>query len=222
VLEARVNTCGVIRCVLVGICLYACSDRPPPRGSGALETTPTGSAAHPRAPALISRPATLAYANGSVLTTDPPSCRVVLLSEGNTRWDRQLPDCGGLLEAVVAMDSMLYVRDSTKLSSFDAEGTLRWSAKLEGGPMSQAIAAPTAMADSRVALATTPRRVDVYERDGKVAWSFSPPSEEVLRTSPVAMMTEGMIVLSSRAAYYLGASGETRWRIAGPVRPSQP
>ena len=198
---------------VLGVAVVACRERTPPPGAGALETTPTASTASGPASALLSMPRAEAYPNGSVITTDPKSCHVTLLRDGAVQWDREISGCGGLLESTVAMDSMLYVRDSKSLSSFDPEGNLRWTVRLSDTSPSHTLAAPAALADSRVVLAATPKSVVVYERDGKISWSFSPPSEEMLVTAPVEMKTEGVLLMTSRAAYYLSATGEVRWRV---------
>lgn len=193
-----------------------CSERPPPPGSGALETTPTGSSvASGPASAALSSPKAEAYPNGSVVTADPKLCRIMLVHDGNVRWDHEVSGCGGLLETTVAMDSMLYVRDRKALSSFDPEGNLRWTVQLADAPPSHTLSTPASLADSRVVIAATAKNIVAYERDGKVSWSFSPPSEETLVTAPVGMKTEGVLLVTTRAVYYLSASGEVRWRVPG-------
>ena len=199
---------------VLGFAVAGCAERPPPPGAGALETTPTGRAAVAQTPTPLSTPKVLAYPNGSIVTTDPKTCRVTLIRDATQRWDHELSGCGGLLEATVAMDSMLYVRDLKNLSSFDPEGTLRWAVRLTDAPPQYTLATPAALADSRVALASTAKSVVVYERDGRVSWTFSPPSDEVLSAAPVGMKTEGIILITTRAAYYLSATGEVRWRVA--------
>src|SRR5206468_1801223 len=99
------------------------------------------------------------------------------LHDGATQWDREVSGCDGLLETSIAMDSVVYVRTMHDLASFSPEGTLRFSTKLTDPPPPRALAAPTALADSRVAIAATAKNLVVYERDGKVAWTFSPPSD---------------------------------------------
>lgn len=197
---------------VVALSLAACAERTPPPGSGAIETTPTNAAPIPTAESP-SVPAVLAYPNGAIVTADPKTCRIALERDGTIRWDHEIGGCGGLLEATVAMDSMLYVRDPKTLSSFDPDGTLRWAARLADAPP-HGLAVPAALADSRVAIAATTKSVVVYERDGKVSWSFSPPSDEVLVAAPVGMKTEGLALMTSRALYYLSAAGEVRWRVA--------
>jgi outer membrane protein assembly factor BamB len=195
--------------------LTACDDRVPPPGSRALETTPPGSPPEPPPPALLSMPQALPCPNGAVVTTDPSACRIALLRDGRLRWQRELPGCGGLLEAAVAMDSVLYARDKATLTSIDPEGEVRWARALVDPPPPTVLAAPTALADSRVAVAATPHRVDVYEQDGNVAWSFAVPSGEILLSPPVGMKTEGLVLTTSVATYYVGTTGEVRWRVEG-------
>src|SRR5204863_1270592 len=93
-------------------------------------------------PVTLSVPKVLAYPNGSIVTTDPKTCRVALLRDGTQRWDHEINGCAGLLEATVAMDSMLYVRDLKTLSSFDPEGALRWAVRLADAPPPTALALP--------------------------------------------------------------------------------
>jgi outer membrane protein assembly factor BamB len=207
----------VRRPALLSLLLLACSDRPPPAGSGSLETTPTGSA--PRPPELAPAASAITYPNGSVSTLDPARCSVRLLRDGTVKWARTLAGCDGFLSANVAMDSTLYVRDPHTLSAFDADGTLKWAKKLEGAPPLSQLATPAVLADSRAALATTSRGVTVFERDGTIAWSFSLPSGEDLVSPPAGMRTEGMILITERATYYLGATGEVRWRVDGAAKP---
>jgi hypothetical protein len=209
------------RYAALGLALVACMERPPPPGSGALETTPTGSVTRPPTAGMVSLPQALPYPNGSVLTTDPKACRIALLRDGTSRWDLEIAGCNGFLEATIAMDSVVYVRDPKQLSSIAPDGTLQWTAKLGDPPLPRAIATPTALADSRVAIAATSKNLVVYDRDGKVSWSFSPPSDEVLVAAPVGMKTEGIILLSTQAVYYLGAGGEIRWRAASPNHTAQ-
>lgn len=202
-----------LRFALLGLAMTACLERPPPPGSGAIETTPTGSAA--RATSIsLSAPRVAACPNGSVLSTDPKACRVSLLHDGIVRWDRELAGCAGLIETAVAPDSTVYVRTPKTISAFSPDGALTWASKLDDPTIPRGISVPTALADSRVALASGKKALVVYERDGKVSWTFSPPSEEEIVTAPEGMKTEGVIMMTSQATYYLGATGEIRWRIA--------
>ncbi len=77
------------------------------------------------------------------------------------------------------------------------------------------------LADSRVAFLATGRAVVVYERDGKVSWTFAPPADEVFVAAPSGMKTEGMILMTSRGVYYLSATGEVRWRAPGVDRTAE-
>lgn len=202
------------RAVFLGLAMTACLERPPPPGSGAVETTPTGSAARAGAPPAAAGPRVYACPNGSVLATDPKTCRVALLHDGIVRWDRELSGCAGLLEAAVAPDSTAYVRTPKTLSSFSPDGALTWTVKLDDPTLPRTIAAPAPLADSRVAIAGSKKSLIVHDRDSKVSWTFSPPSEEEILAPPEGMKTEGIIVMTSQATYYLGATGEIRWRIA--------
>jgi hypothetical protein len=146
------------------------------------------------------------------MTTDARACRVQVIHEGEKRWGQDLPGCGGVLEAVVAMDSVSYIRTATAVAAFDLDGGKRWSALLEPGTLPATLLAPTVLADSRVALAVTPRKVTVYERDGSLAWGFAVPSSEAFAAAPAGMKTEGLVVSTSHATYLLSAAGEVRWR----------
>jgi len=202
--------------VILGLLLSACSERTPPPGSGSLETTPTGSAA--KSPEPSSEAAVLTYPNGSVAVIDPAKCSVHVLRDGGVRWSQVLAGCAGFLESNVAMDGTLYVRDPKTLSAFDPGGALRWAKKLPDGAMSLLLAVPAVLADSRAAIASAARSVTVFERDGAVSWSFSLPSGEELVAPPEGMKTEGLIVTTSRAVYYLSTSGEVHWRADSPSR----
>jgi len=199
---------------LLGFATIGCVDRPPPPGSGAIETTPTASAAKTTSTALSAGPRALSCPNGSVVTTDAKTCRLALLRDGIVRWDRELSGCGGVLEATVAMDSSVYARTPKALSSFTPDGALSWANKLEDPTVSRHLAAPSSLPDSRVAVLASKKSLVVYEKDGKVSWTFSPPSEEEIVAPPEGMKTEGIVLLTSQAAYYLGATGEIRWRVA--------
>ncbi|HVU05836.1 MAG TPA: hypothetical protein VHE30_29005 [Polyangiaceae bacterium] len=193
--------------------LAACGTREPPRGSGALETTPTASAA-PEAHVEKSRRAVIPAPNGAILVVDPLGCRVELVQQGESRWVHDFEKCGGLLDAVVALDSVTYVRDDQGVTSFDITGAVRFRAPVPSGSLPVALFPPTALADSRVAVAVAPGKITVFERDGKPAWSFSPTSEEVLVAPPAGMKTEGLTLFTSQAVYLLGATGEIRFRAA--------
>lgn len=201
------------RFAFLGLAMTACLERSPPPGSGAIETTPTGSAASAGAQFPLG-PKVLACPNGAVLTTDPKTCRIALLHDGIVRWDRKIADCAGLIEAAVAPDSTVYVRAPNTLSSFSPDGALAWAVKLDDPTIRRHLALPTPLADSRVALAAGMKSLIVYERDGKISWTFSPPSEEEIVAAPEGMKTEGVIMMTSGATYYLGSTGEIRWRIA--------
>lgn len=173
-------------------------------------------------PAQSSGARVLACPNGSVATSDPKTCRVALLRDGIVRWDRELSGCGGILEVTVAMDSSLFVRTPKTLSSFTPEGALSWATKMDDPALPQSISAPTSLPDSRGAVAVSKKSLVVYERDGKVSWTFAPPSEEEITAPPEGMRTEGVILMTTQATYYLGATGEIRWRVANASVPSGP
>lgn len=204
------------RSSILGLFLLACSDRTPPAGAGSLETTPTGSAARPPEP--VSAASALTTPNGGVLALEPGRCRVALLRDGAVRWEHLLSGCAGFLEANVAMDSTLYVRDPRTLTAFSPDGALEWAKKLGDTAPTQLIAMPAVLADSRAAIATTAQTVTVFERDGAPSWSFSLPTGEALVAPPVGMRTEGMVLVTSSAVYYLGATGEVRWRTETQAR----
>jgi outer membrane protein assembly factor BamB len=126
-----------------------------------------------------------------------------------------------LLEAAVAMDSTLYVRDPKTVSALDPAGAVRWAEKLQNPAPSSELAPPTTLADSRMAIAATAKMVVVYERTGKVSWSFSPPSEELLVAPPTGMQTEGLVLLTTRATYYLSAAGDVRFRTPSADRTAE-
>jgi outer membrane protein assembly factor BamB len=200
----------VFRSALVALVLVACSERPPPPGAGALETTPTAKSAH--ASQLTSTPASHTVPNGGVLVVEPGACRVRLLRDGTSSWEHELPRCNGFLEANVAMDSVSYVRDPRSLLRFEPDGWIKWTQKLADPPPPISIAAPTVLADSRAAIAATVKTVTVFEHDGTVSWSFSLPAGEELLAPPTGMKTEGLALVTTRAVYYLSAAGEVRWR----------
>jgi hypothetical protein len=204
----------VRRTVLAAFVSCACSARTPPPGSGSLETTPTGGALVPHEPVSVAR--VITYPNGSVLTVDPADCRIRLLRDGKVRWEHSSSACAGFLEANVAMDSTLYVREPKELSSFDADGALKWAKAITEPIPPQSLALPAVLPDSRMAFATSSRNVSVLDRDGSVSWTFALPSGEDLVAPPIGMKTEGLVLVTSRAVYYLGASGEVRWRNVGP------
>ena len=189
----------------------SCRERAAPPGAGALETTPTASAV-PKAPAAVSQQQIHGYPNGSVLVVDPAACRLQAIDGGAARWTRNYPTCAGLLEAAVARDSTVYARAGRDLASLDKEGRERWRIQVEGAELPRTIAAPTTLADSRVALAESPRSVTVFDADGRPAWRFSVPTEEALVAPPQGLPTEGLALLTGAASYVLGAEGEMRSR----------
>jgi hypothetical protein len=201
--------CGLI------LALSGCKQHASPPGSGALETTPTASGLASAIPPLAveSGPRLAIYPNGAVLVTNPKLCRVSTLQSDRLRWMRDFASCGGFVAAAVARDSVAYVRAGKELFAIEIDGRERWRISLEG-EVPQAIAAPTTMPDSRVVVAASPRSVVAHDLDGKHAWRFSAPADESLLALPVGMHTEGVVLVTSRAAYALGGNGELRWRAA--------
>ena len=201
--------CGLI------LVVSGCKQPPPPPGSGALETTPVASGLGSAIPPLAAEagPRLAIYPNGAVLVTDPKLCRVSALQSDRLRWMRDFASCGNSLTAAVARDSVAYVRAGKELFAIETDGRERWRAALEG-EVPEAIAVPTTMLDSRVVIAASPRSVVAHGPDGKPAWRFSAPVDESLLASPIGMHTEGVVLVTSRAAYALGGNGELRWRSA--------
>jgi outer membrane protein assembly factor BamB len=154
------------------------------------------------------------YPNGAVLILEPTVCRVQAIGSGKQLWTRNYPGCGGLLESAIARDSTAFVRAGRELAALGNEGRERWRIKLEGDQIPRAIAAPTTLADSRVVIAESPRAVAVLDADGRPAWRFSVPTEEVLVAPPEGLATEGLALLTGVASYVLGADGELRSRVA--------
>ena len=122
-------------------------------------------------------------------------------------------NCAGLLEATVALDSVAYIRGTKGLWAMSLGGAVEWNVTVETTNLPAALAVPTSLPDSRVAIAVSPTKVVVYEHDGSVAFSFSTPSEEALVAAPTGMKTEGVALMTSAAAYFLGGTGELRWRV---------
>src|SRR5262245_35494374 len=103
--------------LLAGIALlFAASGckRTPPPGSGAIETTGTS----PGKGDDLGRVHTMVqFPSAAVLVTDATTCTVARY-EGTAKaalWSVILPQCEGVLEAVVAPDSVSYVRTPTGL-----------------------------------------------------------------------------------------------------------
>jgi outer membrane protein assembly factor BamB len=163
--------------------------------------------------AAESGPRLAIYPDGAVLVTDPKLCRVSALQTDRLRWMRDFASCGNFITAAVAGDSVAYVRAGNELFAIETNGRERWRASVEG-EVPVAIAAPATMPDSRVVIAASPRSVVAHDLDGKPAWRFSAPADESLLAPPLGMHTEGVMLVTSRAAYALGGNGELRWRVA--------
>jgi outer membrane protein assembly factor BamB len=161
------------------------------------------------------------YPNGSVLVAEIAPCRVSVFELDRIRWTREFASCGGVLDASVASDSTAYVRTAHALFAIQPDGRERWRAALEDSVPGM-IAQPTTMADSRVVIASNPRAIAAFARDGKPSWRFSAPSDETIVVPPMGMKTEGIALLTSHAAYALGSDGELRWRAAVSALPRVP
>jgi outer membrane protein assembly factor BamB len=205
--------------VLLLALAWGCVERAPPPGAGALETTPTASGSARREVARSAGARQIAaYPGGGVLLADAGACRLTSIEKGKPRWTRDVPACDGLLEAAIGADSVAYVRARKALFAFEPDGKQRWRANLDEATPTP-LCAPMTLADSRVALATSPRVVSVYAYDGRVAWQFSTPADEPLVSPPVAFKGEGLVLLTARAAYALGSDGELHWRTSTALRP---
>jgi outer membrane protein assembly factor BamB len=204
----------------VVLAVFACSRRQPPPGSGALETTPTGPNASSGPPlADGSNPRVAIYPNGALIVADPKQCRVTVLELEQIRWTREFASCAGLVDPAVAADSVAYVRTARELFAIERDGRERWRAALDAD-VPRSLGSPTTMADSRPVIVASPRSVVAYQLDGKPAWRFSMPASETIIAPPVGMRTEGIAVVTSHAAYAIGADGELRWRAAVSAAPS--
>jgi hypothetical protein len=208
---------AVIRAIewlVVAAIAVSCKERVPPPGSGALETTPTGAnSAGQRGFAELPGLRHALYPNGSLMIADPFACRVSAIELGTLRWATDIANCGGLMEVAIADDSVAYVRTAKELVSLDPQGHERWRARCEE-EVPRTSAAPTTMPDSRAVLVTGIRTVTAYQVDGKPAWHFPIPANEMIVGPPTGMRTEGVAVVTSQAAYALGPDGEVRWRAA--------
>jgi hypothetical protein len=199
--------------ILLLAVVTGCNRHDPPRGSGDLETTASSSTVPTPVQVLRSSPRAVAYPNGAVLTLDPATCRGELFHDGKRAWAVNFADCAGLLEPVVALDSVAYVRGAKSLWAVLLRGAVEWTIPIESTNLPLSLAAPTALPDSRVAIAVTPSKIVTYEHDGSMAWSFSTPAEEALVSPPVGMKTEGLTIMTSAAEYLLAGTGEIRWRV---------
>jgi len=198
---------------LVAFAACSCQERPPPPGSGAVETTPTASGATHAAPVGLSPSQLISYPSGAILVLEPLPCRVQAVDGGKQVWMRNYPTCGGLLEAAVGKDSTSFVRAGRELAAIERDGAERWRITVEGAGLPRSIASPTTLADSRVVLADSPRSIVVYDADGRPSWRFALPSEEMMVASPQGLPTEGVAVLTGAASYVFGADGELRFRL---------
>ena len=223
-LRAGLHLLGVLAGAGAGALLVggACIQREP-LPSSTRETTaalpPTSSVRNAGAPSAGSRLAV--YPNGSVLVAEIAPCRVSVYEIDRVRWTREFASCGGVLDASVASDSTAYVRTAHALFAIASDGRERWRAALDDS-VPNTIATPTTMADSRVVIASSTRAIAAFTRDGKPSWRFSAPSDETIVAPPMGMKTEGIALLTSRAAYALGSDGELRWRAAVSALPRVP
>ena len=223
-LRTGLHLLGVLAGAGLGALLVggACIQREPlPKGvrETAAIAAPSGSVKS-GAPASVSAKGAV-YPNGSVLVAEIAPCRVSVFELDRVRWTREFASCGGVLDASVASDSTAYVRTAHALFAIQPDGRERWRAALEDSVPGM-IATPTTMADSRVVIASNPRAIAAFARDGKPSWRFSAPSDETIVAPPMGMKTEGIALLTSHAAYALGSDGELRWRAAVSALPRVP
>lgn len=203
------------RVVLLGGLLaatFACKRTPPP-GSGAVETTgvPAGRAddlgrAHTMTP----------FPSAAVLVTDATTCTVARY-EGTAKaalWSLALPQCDGVLEAVVAPDSVSFVRTPTGLVAIGPDGKERWRLGVGTDPVPRALMVPAVTPDSMVIVASTTRMVMAFKGEGVQAWRFSVAEDETLVAPPLGSHGEGVFLLTNRAIYNIGSDGTLRFRKA--------
>jgi len=219
-----VHLLGILVGVVLGAVLVggACIQREP-LPTGAKERS---AVVAPSPSARVAAPATLGarvavYPNGSVLVAEIAPCRVNVFELDRVRWTREFASCGGVLDASVASDSTAYVRTAHALFAIAPDGRERWRSALDDS-VPGTVATPTTMADSRVVIASNPRAIAAFARDGKASWRFSAPSDETIVAPPMGMKTEGVALLTSHAAYALGSDGELRWRAAVSALPRVP
>jgi hypothetical protein len=197
--------------IAVACSVVACKRTPPP-GSGAIETTgmqPGGDGA--------SRAYTMTpFPGGAVLVTDAITCTVARyeVTAKGAQWTALVPQCQGALEAVVAPDSVSYVRTPAALVAIAPDGKEKWRANVDN--VSRALLTPAVTPDSLVIVAASARVVIGFRNDGSQAFRFSVAEDETLMTSPLGSRGEGVFLLTNRALYNVGSDGAVRYRRARP------
>lgn len=192
----------------------AACNRPPPPGSGAVETTgekpDNAGSAGGRAQTMA------AFPGGAVLVGDATNCTASRFESGAKAavWSLMIPLCDGVMEAAVAPDSVSYVRVRRALVAIDLNGKETWRLAIDTDPVPWALLAPAVTLDSLVMIATGTRSIVAYKNDSTQAWRFGVAEDEVLVASPIGSRGEGIYLLTNRAVYNLAADGTLRFRRA--------
>jgi len=190
--------------------------RPPPPGSGELER-PTAEDAR-SAPAVAAAPARnerhiVVFPDGAALVADPASCTLttVGLASASAEWTKTIEGCDRDLQAAIADDSTVFARSATALVAFSRHGDERWRMAL-AGQIDPSLAGMAVTRDSLVVLATAPERIVAFDGNGKKAWEYRLPSDDRIARPPLANRTEGVVLVTGAAAYFIGAGGVLRAR----------
>ncbi len=193
--------------------LGACQGSGPPPATEE-PARPLGTGVVSSAPQLASFP------GGAALVVDPKACELSMLGEQpGRRWTRSIGRCNGVLDAVVAPNSFAYARTATELVALAPDGAERWRTAVGATPIARVLARPAATLDSLVVVAVSPRALAAFKPDGKTAWRFEVEGGESLVTAPEGSGTEGVLLVTSAAAYSVGSDGTLRWRAVLPREP---
>jgi hypothetical protein len=207
--QARTRRAGVL---LVLVSAMACH-RDPPAGSGEPEhplVVPTSSVPAPSHAAATSHILT-PCPNGTVIVANAAACTVSLVGRDGPRWTRMLPSCNHVMEVAVAADSMVYARTERLLVAFANDGTEAWKMAL-GEVVPSALVLPATTRNSLVVVAVSPSSITAYTAAGTQAWNMRLPSDEAMTEAPIASLTEGLVLVTSSATYFVGGDGTMRSR----------
>lgn len=201
---------AIVLCAGIGAGSAACK-RTPPEGSGAIETT----GIKPAKGDDLARAHTMtAFPSGAVLVSDTTTCTVSRYENTSkgALWSVILPQCEGVLEAVVAPDSVSYIRSPSGLVAISPDGKEKFRLGVGTDPLPRALMVPAVTPDSLVIVASTARVVLAFKGEGVQAWRFSVGEDETLVASPLGSHGEGVFLLTNRAIYNVGSDGTLRYR----------
>lgn len=170
----------------------------------------------PRSPGAI---AVVTGSGNRFLLSDVATCTLSSFTDGVLAWRGQLPGCAGFFQAALANDGTAFARTRTELASFAVSGGEQWRLALADVHPIEAVARPVSLLDGRVALATSSSEVAVFAAPGQESWRLRLPEGEPLVAAPQGRAGSGLVLLTNRAAYFVGSDGAVERRHLLVVRP---